>query len=93
MIQEMIDQQKYLTSRKKGSKYMGFQQDDDRQNTVVDKWDLHNGEYSTLPVSCEFNVGTPSLALALEDFSSPGWRWKASVWPSVSSDFLSFFLS
>lgn len=91
MIQEMIDQQKYLTSRKKGSKYMGFQQDDDRQNTVVDKWDLHNGEYSTLPVSCEFNVGTPSLALALEDFSFPGWRWKASVWPSVSSDFLSFF--
>lgn len=74
MIQEMIEQQKYLTRRKKISKYMGFQQDDDRQKTVVDKWDLHNGEYSTLPVSCEFNVGTPSLVLALEDFSSPGWR-------------------
>lgn len=72
---------------------MGFQQDDDRQKTVVDKWDLHNGEYSTLPVSCEFNVGTLGLALALEDFSSPGWRWKASVWPSLSSDFISFLLS
>lgn len=75
---------KVFNKGKKGTKYMGFQQDDDRQNAVVDKWDLHNGEYSTLPVSCEFNVGTSSLALVLEDFSSPSWRWKASVWPSVS---------
>lgn len=87
----MIDQQKYLTRGKKVQKYIGFQWDDDRQKTVVDKWDLHNGEYITLPVSCEFNVGTPSLALVLKDFSSPSWRWKASVWPIVSIDFLLVF--
>lgn len=92
MIQEMIDRQKYLTSRKKGSKYMGFQQDDDRQNTVVDKWDLHNGEYSTLPVSCEFNVGTPSLALALQDFSFP-WLKMKSLCLALCELRFSFFLS
>lgn len=82
---------KVYNKGKKGLKYIGFQWDDDRQNAVVDKWDLHNGVYSTLPVSCEFNVGKPSLALVLEDFSSPSWRRKASVWPIVSLDFLLVF--